>query len=85
MDKGSISRIEIIPQETADLAVHVALCAQRHRETVDKLNLAQVQLAELRRDLRRLGLWVVAASASASGLPWVAQALPLLRRLLGDG
>jgi hypothetical protein len=77
-----MTRIGTIPQEAKDLAVHVALCAQRHTETVDRLDATRDAITALRRDIQRIGLWVIVASAGVSSAPWAAQAWPALARVL---
>jgi len=76
-------RIETIPQEATDLAVHVALCAQRHAETMKRLDDARSEITRLRDDLRRIGLWVVIALGGVSSAPYIAPAIPAALRAIG--
>jgi len=78
-----MTRIETIPQEATDLAVHVALCAQRHAEAMKLLDEARSELMRLRGDLRRVGIWVVIASGSVSTAPYIAPAIPAVLRAIG--
>jgi len=78
-----MTRIETIPQEATDLAVHVALCAQRHAEVMTLLDEARSELTRLRGDLRRIGIWVVIASGSVSTAPYIAPAIPAVLRAIG--
>jgi hypothetical protein len=90
----AMSQIGIIPQEAKDLAVHVALCAQRHKETVEKIketnnNISELRkeatasIADLRKDLRTIGFFVVGVSGLVSGMPWLTQHMPTILRLMG--
>ena len=78
-----MTRIETIPQEATDLAVHVALCAQRHAEAMKLLDETRSELARLRGDLRRIGVWVVIASGGISTAPYIAPAIPVVLRAIG--
>jgi|YNPMSStandDraft_2_1061718.scaffolds.fasta_scaffold12645_1 hypothetical protein len=78
-----MTRIETIPQEATDLAVHVALCAQRHAEVMTLLDEARSELARLRGDLQRIGIWVVIASGGISTAPYIASAIPVVLRAIG--
>jgi hypothetical protein len=66
-----MTRIETIPQEATDLAVHVALCAQRHAETMKLIDDMRSEITLLRKDLRRVGIWVVITSGGISTAPYV--------------
>jgi len=78
-----MTRIETIPQEATDLAVHVALCAQRHAEVMKLIDETRSEIAQLRRDLRRIGIWVVIASGGVSTAPYIAPAIPVVLRAIG--
>ena len=78
-----MTRIETIPQEATDLSVHVALCAQRHAEAMKLLDETRSEMAQLRRDLRRIGILVVIASGSVSTAPYIAPAIPAVLRAIG--
>ena len=78
-----MTRIETIPQEATDLAVHVALCAQRHAEAMKLLDETRSEMAQLRRDLRRIGILVVIASGSVSTAPYIAPAIPVVLNAIG--
>ena len=78
-----MTRIETIPQEATDLAVHVALCAQRHAETMKLLDEARGEISRLREDLRRVGIWVVLASGGVSTAPYVAPTISAMLRAIG--
>jgi len=75
--------IRTIPQEETDLAVHVALCAQRHAETMKLIDEARSELTRLREDLRRIGIWVVLASGGVSTAPYVAPTISAMLRAIG--
>ena len=75
--------IRTIPQEATDLAVHVALCAQRHAETMKLIDEARSELTRLREDLRRIGIWVVLASGGVSTAPYVAPKISAMLRAIG--
>jgi hypothetical protein len=78
-----MTRIETIPQESTDLAVHVALCAQRHAEAMKLLDEARSQITLLRKDLRRFGIWVVIASGGVSTAPYVASTFQAVLQAIG--
>jgi len=78
-----MTRIETIPQEATDLAVHVALCAQRHAEMMKLLDEARGEISRLREDLRRVGIWVVLASGGVSTAPYVAPTISAMLRAIG--
>ena len=78
-----MTRIETIPQEETDLAVHVALCRQRHAEITKLLDEARSEVMRLREDLRRVGIWVVIASGGVSTAPYIAPAIPAVLRAIG--
>ena len=78
-----MTRIETIPQEATDLAVHVALCAQRHAEMMKLLDEARGEISRLREDLRRIGVWVVIASGGVSTAPYIAPAITAVLRAIG--
>jgi len=78
-----MTRIETIPQEATDLAVHVALCAQRHAEAMKLLDEARGEISRLREDLRRIGIWVVLASGGVSTAPYIAPAITAVLRAIG--
>jgi hypothetical protein len=74
-----MTQIETIPQEATELAVHVALCAQRHAETMKLLDDMRSEITTLQKDLRRIGIWVVIASGGISTAPYV---LPTFQAVL---
>ena len=78
-----MTRIDTIPQEATDLAVHVALCAQRHSETTKRLDEMRNEIAKLREELHRIGIWVVLAASGVSATPYIVSALPSIRRAIG--
>ena len=78
-----MTRIDTIPQEATDLAVHVALCEQRHAEAMKLLDEARGEIMRLRADLRRVGIYVVIASGAVSAAPHMALFVSLVLRAIG--